>query len=349
MHRELPFQSSKLAAPIVLQGRTVRKSTAENSTLGRWNNLIEKSKSTERVRSPNSVANRTRDFKQAGRTIQPELNENEVRHKTRKINATPGPEDPGNITHLLRRTGTIDTIYNGTKKKQFRELHQTEDQRPAKTERRVVKPHEKKTEDWCSHIPGMSSPTRGGRREDSVNNSFAGSPRRALESNKKRVDHLKSAIALLPTSDETRRPYQDKDELKIMQSVHSPRLARHLESTFQHQPLFRSSSKVDPNRTYNTSYEDTGKLHPHTKGKKTSYPQYVEKNTSDILNQHKAGTATFSARYGGVEPLDALFVGRRNIRKQSATNNIFNSPEQSINQRGSTVFSYRTYASQVTF
>jgi len=321
----------------------------ENSTLGRWNSLVEKSKSSERVRSPQSVANRCRDYKQANRTIHPELNDNEVKHKTRRIAATPAPEDPGNFTHLLRRTGTIETITNGTKKKQFRETHQTESQKAPKTERRVVKPHEKKTEDWCGHIPGMSSPTRGGRRDESANDSLAVSPRRGLESNKKRVDHLKSAIALLPTSDDTRRPYQDRDELKIMQSAHSPRLARHLESTFQNQPLFRSSSKVDPNKTYCTSYEDTGRLHPYSKGKKTTYPQYVEKNTSDILNQHKIGTATFSARYGGVEPLDALFAGRRNIRKQSVVNNIISPPEEKVIQRGPTVFSYRTFASQITF
>ena len=75
MHRPLSFQSSRLAAPIELQGRSVCKSpTKYGETHGKWDNLLLKTVKSERILSPQAVVNRWQDYNNAGRTIRPELN-----------------------------------------------------------------------------------------------------------------------------------------------------------------------------------------------------------------------------------------------------------------------------------
>lgn len=74
MHRELAHISSKLAAPIELQGRTVRKSAASPAeTFGSWEKLLSRTKAYHRVVSPNQVAERTIEAKNANRILNPQL------------------------------------------------------------------------------------------------------------------------------------------------------------------------------------------------------------------------------------------------------------------------------------
>lgn len=71
-------------------------------------------------------------------------------------------------------------------------------------------------------------------------------------------------------------------------------------------------------------------MHPFTKGKKTDFVEYKERNTSQVLSP-KANEDTYSKKYGGMEPLNALYSGRRNIaEKQSPRNNIVNPPEYKV-------------------
>jgi len=75
MHRELAHIGTKLSAPLELQGRTSKKPTIEIQTsMGSWDNLLNRTKTYERVVSPKSVTHRATEFNQASRTIHPEHN-----------------------------------------------------------------------------------------------------------------------------------------------------------------------------------------------------------------------------------------------------------------------------------
>lgn len=341
MHRELAHISSKLSSPIELQGRTVRKSAASPAeTFGSWEKLLSRTNAYHRVVSPNQVAERTIEAKNAGRTLHPEMSDEQQR-KTRKIKSTrDGPEDPGNMLILLKKSGTVETALN-TRKKAFKGCLQTEQTTTPQFDKRLLnRPHPKKQEEWFSHLQTLTSPTCMGETEESFVTS-ATSPTKL-----KRQDFLKSSIATLPNDEATKKAFQDRDEKKILQSAQSPRNARHLASTLQDELFQPLSTKKDPNRQNYKSYEEDGRLHPYSKGKKVEYPQYLERNTSAVLSP-KASALTGSPRYGGMEPLNALFDGRRNIAPKPLVDNIINPPMHKDSARGGTVFSYRTFSSQI--
>ena len=70
-------------------------------------------------------------------------------------------------------------------------------------------------------------------------------------------------------------------------------------------------------------------MHPFTKGKKVDYAEYKQKNTSKIISP-RANDETYSKNYGGMEPLNALYPGRRNIAEKQSVNNINNPPEYKV-------------------
>jgi len=79
MHRDLAHIGTKLAAPLELQGRTVKKPTIEIQTsLGSWDNLLDRTKTYDRVISPKSVTHRTNDYTKASRTIYPDRNVHKI-------------------------------------------------------------------------------------------------------------------------------------------------------------------------------------------------------------------------------------------------------------------------------
>jgi len=71
--RELEHQVSKLAAPITLEGKTVKKIAYEPQTMGKWENLICRT-SDERARPRSPENRRYMEYKSAERTIHPEKN-----------------------------------------------------------------------------------------------------------------------------------------------------------------------------------------------------------------------------------------------------------------------------------
>jgi hypothetical protein len=71
--RELEHQVSKLAVPITLEGKTVKKVTYEPQTMGKWENLIKKT-SDEKVRPRSPEGRRFLECRSAERTIHPEMN-----------------------------------------------------------------------------------------------------------------------------------------------------------------------------------------------------------------------------------------------------------------------------------
>jgi len=239
---------------------------------------------------------------------------------------------------LLRKSGTVETALN-SRKKPFKGCLQTEQTTTPHLDKRLLtQPHPKKQEEWFSHL---SSPTCRGETEESLMMSPT-SPTKL-----RRQDFLKSSIQTLPNDESTKKAFLDRDEKKIMQSAQSPRNARHLTSTFQDELFQPLSTKKDPNRQNYKSYEEDGRLHPYSKGKKVEYPQYLERNTSTVVSPKGSMTVTGSPRYGGMEPLNAMFDGRRNIAHKPVIDTILNPPMHKDSVRGGTVFSYRTFSSQI--
>ena len=78
-----------------------------------------------------------------------------------------------------------------------------------------------------------------------------------------------------------------------------------------------------------TFVKEDGRLHPFTKGKKVDYVEYKEKNTSKVLSP-RAIEDGYSKRNGGMEPLNTLYPGRRNIAEKQSANNIINPPEYKV-------------------
>jgi len=348
MHRDLSYIGSKVAAPIELNGRTVKQSpTKTPSTQGKWDNLL--NKTTDKVKSPQAVVNRCQDNKNAKRTLNPELNTDEYKLKTRKITKKPSNAfDPGNLLHLLKKSGAVETVQKT--KKIFVERQQSEEyfnitphQKGVKaTEKKKIS--EKKKAEYASQITTLSNPNP---KEDKIESKTERAARSPSANGQKKQYFLRSAIPGLSCGEETRREFHDRDELKIMQSANHPKMAKHLATTFYDQPLQPQTTRArrDPNRMNYTSYEDDNRLHPYTKGKKVDYPQYTERNTSAVLRPDTS--IAYSPKYGGMEPLDALWNGRRSIRPQAVVNNIINPPEAKATQRASTAFSFRTYASKI--
>jgi len=349
MHRPLSFQSSRLAAPIELQGRSVCKSpTKHGETEGKWDNLLLKTVKSERVLSPSAVVKRWHDYSNAGRTIRPELNSDQNKHTTRKIAEKGAGEDPGNMLSFFKKTGTYENTYP-SKKKSFKDTHKSDQIISQRDEKRMVRPHDRKQDDLCSHISTLNSPTF--KSKEPVEESWSpASPKRNNWTGEKKQDFLRSAISVLPGGgQQTLRSFKDVDEVKIMQSAQSPRMARHMASTFNDEPLFAAPNKKNNNKQSDSTYEDSNRLHPYSKGKKVAYPQHTERNTSTVVNQvhQRAASPTFETKYGGMEPLDLRFPGRRMQSPQPYKNTIVEPAVGKSPAIGQTVYSYRTFASQI--
>jgi len=343
MHRELAYLGSTLPAPIELKGRTVKKTgTDSKSTLGKWENLIGPAQS--KVMSPQAVASRCQEYGLAQRTIHPEMNNEQVQAKTRKIAAKEGGPEAGNILNLLKRSGTMDDLHK-SKKKLFKEKQQTDDVAPSKPEKTPLRSNGRKQGDLCSQISTLVSPTYAAKGETSLDELGFRSCKTPTAGGRKRQDFLKSQISILPCGEDTKRPFQDRDETKIMQSACSPKVARHLATTLQDQPFSVTPTKKDPNRTNPISHMDDEKLNPFTKGRKHTTPKYIETNNTSIVPSRSV--TSFTPKSGGVEPLDPRFVGRRSIAPKQVGDNISRPPQDKSVPRGQTVFSYRTFTSQI--
>jgi hypothetical protein len=301
------------------------KTSTERVTMGKWESFI--GKDIKRSGTPASPSKRYTDYTKASRTIHPQLNDEQSKVQSKKILSVSGYGDsPGNWSSILKKTSSVQDL-NKIGKKVFKEKHTETIDTPV-NERRYLKGHPSKLQDWSSQISGLSSPIQ--REEDQARSPSA--------SRKKYMNSpVNQSVNLLKESKSEKSFCFNEPQTVTHKETAKKHLARFLDTSVQndqYQPAViqrRSHNK----ESFSSFMDDSNRINPCSKGKRAISREQSREKVPSI--------------YDSLERFNPLTKGKKLASPRSGiSTNLYSMAGEAVAAgKGRSIYSYRTFSSQV--
>jgi hypothetical protein len=330
-HRDFTYLNAKPYQSITLQGKMSIKTHKERVTMGKWENFI--GKDPKRSCTPASPSKRYTDYTQASRTLHPEMNDEQNKTQSKKIlNVSGYEESPGNWSSLLKKTASVQDL-NKIGKKVFKEKQIEAYNTPIK-ERRHLKGHPSKLQDWASQISGLLSPTQ---REEEQPRSPSPSKKLYLNSP---INQQANSSAVLMRECKSEKCFGFSEEATpAPKETAKKHLARFLDTSV-HNEAYQPAviARRCRNKESCTSYLDDNagsRINPCSRGKRA--PSREQSNEKII------------SVYESLERFNPLSKGKKFISPRNGIGkNLYSMAGEAVaSGKARSIYSYRTFSSQV--
>jgi hypothetical protein len=317
------------------------KTNVERSSMGKWENFI--GKDSRRSCTPASPSKRCDDNTRATRTIRPELNIEQNKAQSKKILSVSGYADSGNWSSILKKTASVQDL-NKIGKRVFKEKTLEAADTPV-NERRYLKGHPSKLQDWGSQISGLSSPTK---RDEDQPRSPSASKRMYLNSpiNQHHANLLKeskSEKSFGGFTEATTAGTTTAGTTTAGTTTATPKetakkhLARFLDTSVQNEAYQPAViQRRFKNKESITSFmDDNNRINPCSKGKRAVSREQSREVIPSV--------------YDTLERFNPLTKGKKLASPRSAiSTNLYSMAGEAVSSgKARSIYSYRTFSSQI--